>query len=87
MHHIVSTDYSFELEIEKAETNGRVCAVFVYASVKKRVREEQWHDLYVRSRQWWDRWILGEDLNDIRDAEEKGDGNGRVRSEASCRNF
>lgn len=52
-------------------------AVFMYASVKKKVRLEQWEELYAKSMQWGDKRVLGGDFNDIRNPTEKeGEGLG-----------
>lgn len=66
-----------------AETMGRKWVVFVYASVKERVRTEQWQELYIKSRKYGDKWMLGCDFNDISYPQEKRGGN--ARSEASCK--
>lgn len=55
MYEILSTNYSFEMELEMTETKGRVWVVFVYASVKEKLREDRWHNLYVWSIQWGDK--------------------------------
>lgn len=56
---ILSTAYIVEVEFEVAEAKGKMWAIFVYASVKDKVRTEQWHELYIKSRPWGYRWILG----------------------------
>lgn len=72
------------------ETNGRMWAIFVYASIRDRIRKDQWDELLSKSRQWGDRWILGKggrwgDFNEIREPGEKH--GGRIRSDTSCQGF
>lgn len=85
VHQIYSTDYSIEVEVESTDTNGRVWAIFIYASIREKVRAKQWQELWTRHSMWGDNWILGGDLNDIRTPEEKQ--GGRRRTEASCQGF
>lgn len=54
-----------------AETKGRIWTVFEYARVNEKVRQEQWQELYMRSRKCGDKWILDGDLNDIKSSEKK----------------
>lgn len=56
IHQIYSTEYSIEVEFESTDTNGKLWAIFVYASTREKVREDQWHALWDRSRRWRDRW-------------------------------
>lgn len=78
VHQVLSTSYSIEIELEMTETKGRIWAVFVYASVKEKVRQEQWRDLLMRSRNWGDRWVLGGDFNDIKSPVEKKRGKDQI---------
>lgn len=45
VYQIKSLTFSLEIEFEMPETNGRIWAVFVYASNKEKVRTEQWEEL------------------------------------------
>lgn len=58
-------------------------AVFLYASIRDKIRCEQWQELIRRSRSLGDRWILGSDFNDIRDPDDKEWGG--VRTSSCCR--
>lgn len=53
--------------------------------IKKKERLDQWNELWSRKGLWGDNWILGGDLNDIRNPQEKK--GGRTWSEASCQGF
>lgn len=59
VYQVVCTAYSMEVELESADTQGKVWVVLVYASVNERIRLEQWEALATRSQKWGDRWILG----------------------------
>lgn len=85
MYQILSTSYSVEVEFESTDTRGKVWVGFVYADVNKRIRLEQWEELYTKSRQWGYRWILRGDFNDIRVPEHKREV--RIRYVASCKRF
>lgn len=71
--------------MDSADTKGKIWVIFLYASTRDQMRVEQWHALYARRSRWGERWLLGGDLNDIRQPGEKLEG--RPRSEASCRVF
>lgn len=85
IHQIVNRSFSIELEFETGNSGGKLWAIFVYASTKDRVCKEQWGKLLARKNFWENRWVLGEDLNDICNSEEKK--GGRIRTEASCKDF
>lgn len=46
MYQVICSPYIIEVEFESAETKGKERAVFVCAKVKKKVRLEQWEELY-----------------------------------------
>lgn len=85
IYQIMNTTFSIELEFEISGTEGKMWAIFVYASNRDRIRTEQRQELLVRKEQWGNSWILGGDLNDIRSSEEKK--RGRIRSESNCISF
>lgn len=58
VYQIKSSNFSLEIEFETLETNGRMWAVFVYASNKEKFRTEQWEELWTKRGQWGTKWIL-----------------------------
>lgn len=81
----MDVSFSIEVEFEVSESEGKTWAIFVYASNKEKTRMEQWQELLDRKGDWGNKWILGEDFNDIRHPSEKA--GGRTRTEASCQGF
>lgn len=59
--------------------------IFVYASVDKQVRMEQFHYLVQQHHNWGDKWFLGGNLNEIKGVREKK--GGRMLIEGSFRMF
>lgn len=58
VYQIKSSNFSLEIEFETPKTNGRMWAVFVYASNKENVRIEQWEELWTKRGKWGTKWIL-----------------------------
>lgn len=40
IHQLHSTEYSIEVEIESADTKGKMWVIFIYASIREKVRAE-----------------------------------------------
>lgn len=83
IHTIQLSDFCVEVEtiqlsdlvtFEGLETNGRMWAIFVYASIKGGIKSEQWQKLISRKQRWGENWILGRHFNAIRDPGEKKKG-------------
>lgn len=85
VHQVISSRFSIEMEVETADTNGKLWVIFVYASNKERERIDQWNELWLKKNTWGTRWLLGGDFNAIRTPQEKK--GGRVRTVASCKGF
>lgn len=45
IHQIISSGFSIEVELEPADTKGKIWAVFVYTSNKEKEHLDQWHEL------------------------------------------
>lgn len=59
--------------------------IFVYASIDSRERFQQWEFLKVRKPHWGSHWVLGGNLNDIKNNEKKKGGS--LKTEHSFMNF
>lgn len=45
VHQIHSNSYSIEVEFETTKTKGKIWDIFIYASIKDKVRAKQWQEL------------------------------------------
>lgn len=45
VYQILGNSYSVEVEFETSETKEKVWAIFIYASIKEKLRSEQWREL------------------------------------------
>lgn len=68
---IITTAFSMEIEFETPEIEGKMWAIFVYASNKERIRAEQQQDLLAKKGYWCNKWVLRGNFNDIRNPDEK----------------
>lgn len=50
IYQIQHTYFSLELELETADSNRKMWAVFLYASIRDNERHDQWQHLLLRSR-------------------------------------
>lgn len=80
VHQIIKTDFSFELEVEGAGSEGKSKVIFIYASTDSSVRKTQWEFLKEKRRKWGIRWVIGGDFNDIICHEDKKGGTRRLEN-------
>lgn len=60
----------------------------MYASLENRVRRQQWDYLRAKKSDWGPMWVLGGNLNEIKNKDEKNGGNERLDSSfQDFRNF
>lgn len=73
------------MQVDTSDEQESYWVIFVYASTEAKVRNRQWKELTERKCRWGEKWIMGEDFNNIRDNSEKKEG--RLRQESSLMDF
>ncbi|CAA0818874.1 Unknown protein, partial [Striga hermonthica] len=82
---IVEHKFCFEVEVECMPEFPSLWLIFVYMSVDKSTREDQW-DLLCRAKAKWGKyWVIGGDWNAIRAPEDKC--GGRPKTVRDCAGF
>lgn len=76
VHQILGCSYSVEVEFETPETKGKIWAIFIYASIKEKLRSEQWRELLQKKKKWGENWIMGGGISMILETQKRSEGGG-----------
>lgn len=71
MKQIEIHDFCIELRIASEDGELDLWIILLYSSTDGRKMQQQWDFLKTKRQHWGPNWVLGGDLNDIKNREEK----------------